>query len=50
MTTEYRNNKISQVKEEVPDVDTQECLLSLQCNGWDVRSTVKAIKLNKLVR
>lgn len=50
MTPEYRNNKISQIKEEIPDVDAQECLLSLQNNGWDVKSTIKSLKIDKLVR
>ncbi|KAJ8918631.1 hypothetical protein NQ315_013137, partial [Exocentrus adspersus] len=50
MTPEYRSNKISQVKDCVPDVDTDECLSVLQSTGWDVAAAIKNIKIEKLFK
>ncbi|KAK5644335.1 hypothetical protein RI129_005635 [Pyrocoelia pectoralis] len=50
MTPEFRNNKISRVRDEVPDVETDHCLSVLQSCGWDVSGTVKTIKIDKLLR
>ncbi|XP_031350271.1 activated CDC42 kinase 1 [Photinus pyralis] len=50
MTPEFRSNKISRVRDEVPDVDTDYCLSILQTCGWDVSATVKTIKVDKLLR
>ncbi|XP_066249305.1 activated Cdc42 kinase Ack isoform X2 [Euwallacea similis] len=50
MTPEYRNNKISQVKECVPDVSTDECLNVLQQCGWDVALAIKTAKIDTLVK
>ncbi|CAH0554680.1 unnamed protein product [Brassicogethes aeneus] len=50
MTSEYRNNKVSLVKECVQDMPTEECLSKLQANGWDVNATIKNIKLDKLLK
>lgn len=50
MTPEYRNNKISQVREMVTDIDGDECVKALQACGWDVAATVRLIKINKLVK
>lgn len=50
MTPEFRSNKISRVRDEVPDVDTDYCLSILQTCGWDVSATVKTIKIDKLLR
>jgi activated CDC42 kinase 1 len=50
MTSEYRNNKISQVRECVPDVSTTDCLQVLQLCGWEVAATVKHVKIDKLLK
>lgn len=50
MTPEYRSNKISQVRECIPDVDSDECLSVLQSIGWDVAAAVKSIKIEKLFK
>lgn len=50
MTPEYRTNKISQIKEAVPDADTEECLIALKNFGWDVPATIRALKVDKLLR
>ncbi|XP_072382085.1 activated Cdc42 kinase Ack isoform X1 [Diabrotica undecimpunctata] len=50
MTPEYRSNKISQVRDCIPDVDIDECLSVLQASGWDVAFAIKTLKINKLVR
>ncbi|CAG9859957.1 unnamed protein product [Phyllotreta striolata] len=50
MTPEYRSNKISQVRDCLPDVDIDECLSVLQSKGWDVANSVKTLKINKLLR
>ncbi|XP_056635577.1 activated Cdc42 kinase Ack isoform X1 [Diorhabda sublineata] len=50
MTPEYRSNKISQVRDCIPDVDIDECLSVLQASGWDVAFAVKTLKINKLVK
>ncbi|GJQ71627.1 Ack [Trypoxylus dichotomus] len=50
MTPEYRMNKISQVREAVPDADSDECLNTLQSFGWDVSATIRSLKVDKLLR
>jgi len=50
MTPEYRINKVSQVKEAVPDAEESECINTLQNFGWDVPATIRSIKLEKLFR
>ncbi|KAK9745424.1 GTPase binding [Popillia japonica] len=50
MTPEYRLNKISQVKEALPDADSDECLNTLQSFGWDVSATIRSLKVDKLLR
>lgn len=50
MSAEYRNNKVGQVRECVPDVTTQDCLQALQVCGWEVPSTVRHVKIEKLFR
>lgn len=50
MTPEYRSNKISQVRDVVTDVGSEECLNALQTCGWDVAGTVRFLKVNKLVK
>ncbi|EFA13584.2 hypothetical protein TcasGA2_TC001851 [Tribolium castaneum] len=50
MTSEYRNNKISQVRECVPDISTSDCLQTLQLCGWEVAATVKHVKIDKLLK
>lgn len=50
MTVEYRNSKVSQIMDQVPDVDRQAGLSALQCSGWDVASAVQALKIDKLVK
>ncbi|KAI4461275.1 tyrosine-protein kinase [Holotrichia oblita] len=50
MTPEYRLNKISQVKEALPDADSDECLNTLQSFGWDVSATIRSLKIDKLLR
>ncbi|XP_076251384.1 activated Cdc42 kinase isoform X1 [Rhynchophorus ferrugineus] len=50
MTPEYRNNKISQVRECVPDAAADECLCVLQQSGWDVSQAIKNIKISKLLK
>lgn len=50
MTPEYRNNKVSQVREVIPDVDAAECLQALQNCRWDVAAAVRSVKIEKLVK
>lgn len=50
MTPEYRNNKVSQMRECIPDVTTEECLKMLQTCGWDVSAAVRNLKIDKLVK
>nr|XP_022915939.1 uncharacterized protein LOC111425880 [Onthophagus taurus]XP_022915940.1 uncharacterized protein LOC111425880 [Onthophagus taurus]XP_022915941.1 uncharacterized protein LOC111425880 [Onthophagus taurus]XP_022915942.1 uncharacterized protein LOC111425880 [Onthophagus taurus] len=50
MTPEYRTNKISQVKDSVPDVDSELCLTTLQNLGWDVGAAIRSLKVDKLVK
>lgn len=50
MTPEFRNNKVSRIKEEVPDAETDYCLNMLQSCGWDVAAAVRSIKIDKLLR
>lgn len=50
MTPEYRNNKVSQVREVVPDADAGECLRTLQGCRWDVAAAVRSLKIDKLVK
>ncbi|XP_049823460.1 activated Cdc42 kinase Ack isoform X2 [Aethina tumida] len=50
MTPEYRSNKVSQVRDCVPDVSTEEILSKLQSCGWDITATIRSLKLDKLVK
>ncbi|KAF5279161.1 hypothetical protein FQR65_LT03407 [Abscondita terminalis] len=50
MTPEFRNNKVSRVREEIPDIETDYCLGVLQACGWDVPATIMTIKIEKLLR
>lgn len=50
MTVEYRNNKISKIKEEIPDADNDECLAALQSAGWDINLAIRTMKIDKLSR
>ncbi|XP_060529432.1 activated Cdc42 kinase Ack isoform X2 [Cylas formicarius] len=50
MTPEYRNNKIGQVRECVPESNSEECLSALQSCGWDVPLAIKTIKINTLLK
>lgn len=50
MTPEYRNSKISQVKQCVPDAGHDECLNALQQTGWDVAQAIKDIKIDTLLK
>lgn len=50
MTPEFRNNKISRIRDEVPDVETDQCLSVLQSCGWDVAAAIRTIKIDKLLR
>lgn len=50
MTPEYRNNKVSQVRDLVTDIENEECLNALQMCGWDVAAAVRFLKVNKLVK
>lgn len=50
MTAEYRNNKISKIREEVPDAENEESLSALQASGWDVAAAIRSMKTDKLFR
>lgn len=50
MTGEFKDNKIGKVRQEVPDVEYDQCLAALQAAGWDSNTAVKNIKLEKLIR
>lgn len=50
MTPEYRNNKVSQIREAVADATVEECLQALQLQGWDVAAAVRALKVNRLLK
>ncbi|KAL3269984.1 hypothetical protein HHI36_009040 [Cryptolaemus montrouzieri] len=50
MTPEYRNTKVSQILNCVPNISTDECLTSLQCYGWDVGLTIKNLKIDQLMK
>lgn len=41
---------MSQVRDCVPDVSTEEILSKLQSCGWDITATIKSLKLDKLVK
>lgn len=50
MTPEFKNAKISKVREEVPDVETDLCLVALQNSGWDAVAAIQYVKIEKLTR
>ncbi|XP_017781945.1 PREDICTED: activated CDC42 kinase 1 isoform X2 [Nicrophorus vespilloides] len=50
MTQEYRENKVSQLQDAVPDVTVDECVTVLQSKGWDLNASIRHIKIDKLVR
>lgn len=50
MTPEFRNGKISQVMNCVPNVTKDECSSALQTYGWDVSKTIKYMKLENLLK
>ncbi|KAK4875251.1 hypothetical protein RN001_011673 [Aquatica leii] len=50
MTPEFRNNKVSRVRDEIPEIETDHCLGILQACGWDVSVTIRTIKIEKLLR
>ncbi|KAF5269698.1 hypothetical protein FQA39_LY08621 [Lamprigera yunnana] len=50
MTPEFRNNKVSRVRDEIVDIETDYCLKILQICGWDVPATIRTIKIEKLLR
>lgn len=50
MTEEFKESKVGTVKQEVPDVDYDECLTTLQAFGWDAVAATRHLKLLKLTR
>lgn len=50
MTHEYRQSKITQVQNAIPDASVEECEGKLQLFRWDVEQVIRHIKIERLLR
>lgn len=50
MTEEFKENKVGKVRQEVPDVDYDQCLATLQAFGWDAVAAARHLKLHQLIK